>query len=86
MLTLVASHLIAASLTQVTLPRVSPGASVSQTVGAMGPAAYASEPNLTITTLYPEDESIDLTNLMAGDLDHPLLFNQGHAENQESGC
>jgi transcriptional regulator with XRE-family HTH domain len=50
---------------------------VSQTVGAMGPAAYASEPNLTITTLYPEDESIDLTNLIAADLDHPLLFNQG---------
>jgi hypothetical protein len=43
----------------------------------MGPAAYASEPNLTITTLYPEDESIDLTNLIAADLDHPLLFNQG---------
>jgi DNA-binding XRE family transcriptional regulator len=50
---------------------------VSQTVGAIGPAAYASEPNMTITTLYPEDETIDLTNLMAGDLDHPLLFNQG---------
>ena len=50
---------------------------VNQTVGAMGPAAYASQPNLTITTLYPEDETIDLTNLMAGDLDHPLLFKQG---------
>ncbi|MBL4629871.1 MAG: helix-turn-helix domain-containing protein [Paraglaciecola sp.] len=49
---------------------------VSQTVGAMGPAAYASQPNLTITTLYPEDESIDLTHLLDGDLDHPLLFKQ----------
>jgi DNA-binding XRE family transcriptional regulator len=50
---------------------------VSQTVGAIGPAAYASAPNLTITTLYPEDETIDMTNLVAGDLDHPLLFSQG---------
>ena len=28
--------------------------SVSQTVGAMGPTAYVSEPRLTINTLYPE--------------------------------
>ena len=47
---------------------------VSQTVGAMGPAAYVSQPNLTITTLYPEDETIDLSNLIKGDVEHPLLF------------
>ncbi|AQA19309.1 transcriptional regulator [Halioglobus japonicus] len=46
---------------------------VSQTVGAMGPNAYVSEPNLTINTLYPEDEAVDLSVLVQGDLRHPLL-------------
>ncbi len=37
--------------------------SVSQTVGAMGPTSFISEPRLSINTLYPEDT----------ELDHPLL-------------
>jgi len=48
--------------------------SVSQTVGACGPTAYVSEPHLTINTLYPEDEGIDLSPLIKADLCHPLLF------------
>ncbi|CAH0990561.1 hypothetical protein SIN8267_00654 [Sinobacterium norvegicum] len=48
--------------------------SVSSTVGAIGPAAYVSEPQLTISTLYPEDESMDLSSLIQPDLSHPLLF------------
>ena len=47
--------------------------SVSQTVGAVGPSAYVSEPNLTVNTLYPEDESLDLSSLIEGQLEHPLL-------------
>lgn len=48
--------------------------SVIQSVGAMGPTAYASEPRLTINTLYPEDEDMDLSSLIEGELKHPLLF------------
>ncbi|PCJ46566.1 MAG: transcriptional regulator [Moraxellaceae bacterium] len=49
--------------------------SVSQTVGALGPNnAFVSEPNLTVTTFYPEDEGLDLSFLVAGELTHPLLF------------
>ena len=47
--------------------------SVSQTAGAMGPNAYVSEPQLTVNTLYPEDDSLDLSLLVEGDLRHPLL-------------
>ncbi len=47
--------------------------SVSQTVGAMGPNAYVSEPQLTVNTLYPEDETLDLSPLIQGELTHPLL-------------
>jgi len=47
--------------------------SVSQTVGALGPNAFVSEPRLTINTLYPEDESLDLSSLIEGELKHPLL-------------
>ncbi len=46
---------------------------VSQTVGAMGPNAYVSEPQLTVNTLYPEDETLDLSALIEGNLKHPLL-------------
>ncbi len=48
--------------------------SVNSTVGAIGPSAYASQPNLTINTLYPEDETMDLSPLIEGDLTHPLLI------------
>lgn len=49
--------------------------SVSQTVGAMGPTPYVSEPRLTVTTIYPEDEeAMDLDSLVAGELSHPRLF------------
>ena len=47
---------------------------VSQMVGAVGPAAYVSEPRLTISTLYPDDESLDLSNLIQEPLEHALLL------------
>jgi transcriptional regulator with XRE-family HTH domain len=48
--------------------------SVNSTVGALGPSAFASEPNLTINTLYPEDETIDISPMIDKDLSHRLLF------------
>ncbi len=48
--------------------------SVSTTVGALGPTAYASEPRLTICTLYPEDDALDLSGLVDDKKKHPLLF------------
>ncbi|QPG06143.1 helix-turn-helix transcriptional regulator [Salinimonas marina] len=48
--------------------------SVSQTVGAMGPTAYVSEPRLTINTLYPEDESVPSWSTAQTNLGHPLLY------------
>lgn len=48
--------------------------SVSSTVGALGPTAFASEPNLSIQTLYPEDEDFDISSFINEDLQHPLLF------------
>ncbi len=47
--------------------------SVSQVVGSLGPAAYISEPRLTVSTLYPEDDSLDLSGLAEGTQPHPLL-------------
>jgi transcriptional regulator with XRE-family HTH domain len=48
--------------------------SVNSNVGAMGPNAYISEPNITVNVLFPEDESMQLDPLIAGELTHPLLF------------
>lgn len=48
--------------------------SVSSTVSAMGPVAYASEPRLILNTLYPTDENLDLSPIISGELEHPLLF------------
>ena len=48
--------------------------SVSQTIGALGPNAFVSEPNLTVTTFYPEADDLDLASLIKGKLKHPLLF------------
>jgi DNA-binding XRE family transcriptional regulator len=48
--------------------------SVSQTVGALGPNAFVSEPYLTVNTLYPANETLDLSTLIEGELTHPLLF------------
>jgi hypothetical protein len=48
--------------------------SVSSTVGALGPNAYASEPQLTINTLLPEDESLDLSVFIEHNIEHPKLF------------
>ncbi|NIB44984.1 helix-turn-helix transcriptional regulator [Pseudomaricurvus alkylphenolicus] len=45
---------------------------VVQTIGAIGPAAYVSEPRLSIHTYYPVDDQ-DVSSLTAGDLQHPLL-------------
>ena len=47
---------------------------VSQIVGAMGPNAFVSEPQLTVNTLHPEDEGLDLSSPVEGELQHPLLF------------
>ena len=46
--------------------------SVSQTVGAMGPTAYVSEPRLTINTLYPESAAKQ-AGADAQGYRHPLL-------------
>lgn len=48
--------------------------SVSQTVGAIGPAAYLTEPKLSINTLYPENTALDLAELVNNAQPHPLLF------------
>jgi transcriptional regulator with XRE-family HTH domain len=48
--------------------------SVNTIVGALGPTAFISEPRLTLNTLYPEDENLDLGFLIESDLKHPLLF------------
>ncbi len=47
--------------------------SVSQTVGAMGPTSFISEPRLTINTLYPEDTELDMNAYLDTSLKHPLL-------------
>jgi len=48
--------------------------SVNSTVGALGPTAYASAPQLTINTLFPEDDSFNLSIFIEDDIKHPLLF------------
>jgi transcriptional regulator with XRE-family HTH domain len=48
--------------------------SVNSNVGAMGPSAYISEPNITVNVLFPEDESMQVDALITDDLSHPLLF------------
>jgi len=48
--------------------------SVNQMVGARGPSAYISEPRLTISSLYPEHDQLDLSGLLETDVKHPLLF------------
>jgi len=47
--------------------------SVNQNIGASGSTAYISEPRLTISTLYPEDDELDLSGL-AAPVTHPLVF------------
>lgn len=47
---------------------------VNSTVAALGPTAYESEPQLTINTIFPEDEALDLSPFAEGDIKHPLLF------------
>ncbi|WP_372778371.1 helix-turn-helix domain-containing protein [Litorivivens sp.] len=47
--------------------------SVSTMAGALGPNAFVSEPRLTITTLYPE-EDLDLASMQDDGVSHPLLF------------
>lgn len=48
--------------------------SVSTTVGALGPTAFVSEPQLTVTALYPEDRQLNVDAFADTDLSHPLLF------------
>ncbi len=48
--------------------------SVGTMAGALGPNAFASEPRLSIFTLYPEDESFDIDALLDESKTHPLLF------------
>lgn len=47
---------------------------VNSTVGALGPAAYISEPQLTINTYIPESESMNMSYFTNHDFKHPLLF------------
>jgi len=48
--------------------------SLHSTVSTLGPAALLSGPSLHMNTLYPEDETLDLSQLCEGDLSHPLLY------------
>ena len=53
--------------------------SVAHTVGALGPTAFVSEPQLSLTAFYPENEDlvlpdVDHTDNKKGSLSHPLLF------------
>lgn len=47
---------------------------VTQTISADGSIAHAAEPRLTINTLYPEDDSNNLSEFLDNDASHPLLF------------
>ena len=47
--------------------------SVGHNLGSIGPAEYISEPKLTLNTLYPVDDCIDLSPLATDRLSHPLL-------------
>jgi hypothetical protein len=47
---------------------------VSTIVGSLGPAAFVSDPRLTINILYPEDDDLDLNFPADADISHPLLF------------
>ena len=46
---------------------------VNQIVGALGPTAYVSEPKLSISTLYPENENLEMELCDSAELEHPLL-------------
>ncbi len=48
--------------------------SVNRMVDPLGPTALGIGPHFIINTLYPEDESLDLSALLKGELTHPLLF------------
>ena len=48
--------------------------SVNTNVGAIGPAAYASEPHLYISALLPEDDKAEVEWQCHDGLRHPLLF------------
>ncbi len=48
--------------------------SVGTMAGALGPSAFASQPQLSIITLYPEDEEHDFALQTDEPLSHPLLF------------
>jgi transcriptional regulator with XRE-family HTH domain len=43
-------------------------------VGSLGPAAFVSDPRLTINILYPEDDNLDLSFPADAEISHPLLF------------
>jgi transcriptional regulator with XRE-family HTH domain len=47
---------------------------VGTMAGALGPSAFASQPQLSIVTLYPEDEVYDFGLRSDEVLTHPLLF------------
>ena len=48
--------------------------SVNNSVGALGPTFYASEPRLTINTIYPDNADLNLQPLVDKPLVHPKLF------------
>lgn len=47
---------------------------VTQMVSAKGSVTFAAEPRITTNTLFPEDDSYDLSSLLNTDVTHPLLF------------
>jgi hypothetical protein len=47
---------------------------VSTIVGSLGPAAFVSDPRLTINILYPEDDNLDFSFPADAGILHPLLF------------
>lgn len=48
--------------------------SVNTHIGTLGPVAFGAEPQLTINTLYPEDDNLDLSPLLERNLEHPMLY------------
>lgn len=46
---------------------------VMQLVGSSSPSVYVAEPVLHLNTLYPEDDTLDLSSLLAESVRHPLL-------------
>jgi len=49
---------------------------ITQSFGATGQTVYVSEPNISMHTLYPEDDSLDMSVFANNSLTHPLLYEE----------